>query len=237
LASATWPEIDQSERRLLILPLGSTEQHGPHLPLDTDTVIAAALAQHLHQRFPQVGLAPAMPYGAAGEHKEFPGTLSIGTEALTAVLVKFVRHASWSWQHVLVINGHGGNIEALAAATELLRFEGRSMTVQHAASGGERADPHAGYRETSLMLYLAPAAVRLDLLEAGNTQPLEDLLPQLRSGGVRSVSPNGVLGNPTGANSAEGRRIFEQMTAAAIAQVRRLLDRSGATPPERLSTP
>ena len=120
LASATWPEIDQSERRLLILPLGSTEQHGPHLPLDTDTVIAAALGQHLHQRFPQVGLAPAMPYGAAGEHKEFPGTLSIGTEAFTAVLVKFVRHASWSWQHVLVINGHGGNIEALAAATELL---------------------------------------------------------------------------------------------------------------------
>ena len=224
MAGATWPEIDRSSRRLLVLPLGSMEQHGPHLPLDTDTVVASRLAQQVHHQFPQVGLAPPMPYGASGEHKEFPGTLSIGTEALTAVLVKFVRHASWSWRHVLVINGHGGNMEALAAASELMRFEGKSMTVHHAASGGERADPHAGYRETSLMLYLAPAAVRLDLAEAGNTQPLEELLPQLRTGGVRSLSANGVLGDPTGSTSAEGKRIFQQMTSRAIAQARILLD-------------
>jgi mycofactocin system creatininase family protein len=223
LAGATWPEIDRSSRRLLVLPLGSTEQHGPHLPLDTDTVIATALAERVHDRFPQVGLAPPMPYGAAGEHKHFPGTLSIGTETLTAVLVKFVRHASRTWQHVLVVNGHGGNIEALAAAAELMRFEGRSMTVQHAASGGERADPHAGYRETSLMLHLAPAAVRLDLLEAGNTGSLADLLPQLRTGGVRSVSANGVLGDPVGASSAAGRLIFGAMTDEVLALVGRLL--------------
>jgi len=223
LAGATWPEIGRTGRQLLVLPLGSTEQHGPHLPLNTDTVVASRLAQHVHYHFPQVGLAPPMPYGAAGEHKEFPGTLSIGTEALTAVLVKFVRHASWSWRHVLVVNGHGGNIEALAAAAELMRFEGRSMTVQHAASGGDRADAHAGYRETSLMLHLAPAAVRLDLLEAGNTRSLEDLLPLLRAGGVRSVSPNGVLGDPRGANSAEGRRVFAEMGANVLAQAGRLL--------------
>jgi len=77
----------------------------------------------------QVGRAPAMPYGAAGEHKEFPGTLSFGTEALTTVLVKFVRHAIGSWQQVIVIDGHGGNFEALAAATVLMQFGGWSMTV------------------------------------------------------------------------------------------------------------
>lgn len=224
LAGATWPEIDRSARRLLVLPLGSTEQHGPHLPLDTDTVIAGRLAAALRARFPQVGLAPSMPYGASGEHRDFPGTLSIGTEALTAVLIEFVRHASLTWRHVLVINGHGGNAGALARAAELTRFEGRSLTVHHAATGGERADPHAGYRETSLMLHLNPAVVRTDLLAAGNTSALTDLLPQLRRHGVRHVSANGVLGDPTGATAEEGERIFTAMLAAVIARAGALLD-------------
>ena len=224
LAGATWPEIDRSARRLLVLPLGSTEQHGPHLPLDTDTVIASHLAAALHAQLPQVGLAPAMPYGASGEHRDFPGTLSIGTEALTAVLVEFVRHASSTWRHVLVINGHGGNAAALAKTAALTRSEGRSLTVHHAASGGDRADPHAGYRETSLMLHLEPAAVRGDRLAAGNTDALTDLLPRLQTGGVRQVSENGVLGDPTGASGEEGRRIFAMMLAAAMATARPLLD-------------
>jgi creatinine amidohydrolase len=224
LAGATWPEIDRSARRLLVLPLGSTEQHGPHLPLDTDTVIASHLAGALHEHFPQLGLAPPMSYGASGEHRDFPGTLSIGTEALAAVLTEFVRHASLTWRHVLVINGHGGNAAALAKAAELMRYEGRSLTVQHAASHGDRADPHAGYRETSLMLHLDPAAVRTDLLVAGNTSPLSELLPRLRTHGVRQVSENGVLGDPTGATAAEGRRIFAGMLAAAISTAGPLLD-------------
>jgi creatinine amidohydrolase len=223
LAGATWPEVDRSARQLLILPLGSTEQHGPHLPLDTDTVIANALAGNAHDHFPQVGLAPPMPYGASGEHRDFPGTLSIGTNALIAVLVEFVRHATSTWRHVLVINGHGGNARALAAAADLMRSEGRSMTVLHAESGGERADPHAGYRETSLMMHLAPTTVRTDRLEAGNTSALPVLLPLLQSDGVRRVSNNGVLGDPTGATAAEGMRIFDEMSAAILAQVRILM--------------
>ena len=160
LADATWPEVDRSMRRLLLLPLGSTEQHGPHLPLDTDTVVAQHLARAVHARLPTTGLAPALPYGASGEHAAFPGTLSIGTEALAHVLVEFVRHAASSWEHVLVINGHGGNAEALRRATDETNVEGRSLTVEHAAAGGSRADPHAGYRETSLLLYLTPSRVR-----------------------------------------------------------------------------
>ncbi len=224
LAGATWPEVDRSARQLLVLPLGSTEQHGPHLPLDTDTVIASQLAAALHAHLPQLGLAPPMPYGASGEHRDFPGTLSIGTEALTAVLVEFVRHASLTWRHVLIINGHGGNAAALAKAAELTKLEGGSLTVHHAASGGDRADPHAGYRETSLMLYLEPAAVRTDLLAAGDTRALVDLLPQLQSGGIRQISENGVLGDPTGATGEEGRRIFAEMLAAVTARAGQLLD-------------
>lgn len=223
LAAATWPQVDSSPRRILLLPLGSTEQHGPHLPLNTDTLIATMLAEYVHSHIPLSGLAPPMPYGASGEHKDFPGTLSIGTEALTAFLVEFVRHASATWTHVLVINGHGGNARALRQAAEKMRAESRSLTVQHAASGGPRADAHAGYRETSLMLHLAPDSVRMDRLASGNTAPLAELSERLRTGGVRAVSENGILGDPTGANAAEGGRTFATMTEAAMVTAGRLM--------------
>ena len=106
---------------------------------------------------------------------------------------------------------------------ELTKFEGRSLTVHHASSGGDRADPHAGYRETSLMLHLEPAAVRTDLLAAGDTRALVDLLPQLQSGGIRQISGTGA-GYPTGATGEEGRRIFAEMLAAVTARAGQLLD-------------
>src|ERR1019366_3276731 len=107
LAFARWPQVDQSDRRLLIVPIGSLEQHGPHLPLDTDARIASAVAGAVHAELPEMGLAPCIPIGASGEHAGFPGTLSIGTDALALMVVELVRHASLFWKHVLVINGHG----------------------------------------------------------------------------------------------------------------------------------
>lgn len=223
LGAANWPQIDRSSRQLLLLPLGSTEQHGPHLPLDTDTVVAMRAAQEIHARYPSVGLAPAIPYGASGEHAAFPGTLSIGTDALCSVIVEFVRHAASTWRHVLVVNGHGGNADALAHASALTRFEGRSLTVCHAASGGPRADPHAGFRETSLMLYLAPHSVKTGLIEHGNDVALSELLPLIQKQGVRAVSENGILGDPVGANCEHGRGIFETICNGIIAVAERLL--------------
>lgn len=223
LAAATWPEVAAAPRRVLLLPVGSTEQHGPHLPLSTDTVVAAELAAWVHRRLPEVGLAPALPYGASGEHAHFPGTLSIGTPALAQLLIEFVRHAAGDWRHVLVVNGHGGNADALAQAVALTRYEGRSLHVFHAASGGPRADPHAGHRETSLMLHLAPDTVRLDRAAPGATADLTELLPRLATGGVRAVSANGVLGDPTGASAREGASIFDGMAARLVDRVRTLL--------------
>jgi creatinine amidohydrolase len=219
LESARWAQVDESARQVLLWPLGSTEQHGPHLPLNTDTVIASALAKAAHARLPQLGLAPALPYGASGEHAHFPGTLSIGTPALTSVIVEFVRHAALSWQHVLVVNGHGGNAEALQGASDVLRYEKRSLTIWHAASSGSRADAHAGYRETSLILFLRPDAVRMDLAAPGVTEHLGDLLDLIHIGGVRAVSPNGVLGDPTGANAERGQKIFDEMTDRLVATI------------------
>ncbi len=223
LELARWPQVLDSARDLLLWPIGSTEQHGPHLPLSTDTVIATELAGHAHARYPGIGLAPALSVGASGEHADFPGTLSIGTEALTSVIVEFVRHASLKWKQVLIVNGHGGNGSALQTAEERMRYEGRSMTVWHAASAGPRADAHAGYRETSLMLFLRPETVRMDLAQAGSVAPLSELLEPMLVGGVSAVSPNGVLGDPSGATAAIGQEIFYWMLARLVSLVEALI--------------
>ncbi|MET3804045.1 creatinine amidohydrolase [Nakamurella sp. UYEF19] len=219
LETARWPQVAESARTLLIWPIGSTEQHGPHLPLGTDTIIASALAAEAHRHAPHAALAPAQAIGASGEHAHFPGTLSIGTEALTSVVVEFVRHACRTFDHVLVVNGHGGNVSALQRASELMRYEGRSLTVWHAAGSGPRSDAHAGFQETSLMLYLSPETVRADLAAAGATQPLAQLLEPMRAGGVIAVSPNGVLGDPTGATALRGQALFEEMFGRLLAVV------------------
>jgi hypothetical protein len=84
-----------------------------------------------------------------------------------------------------------------------------------------RVDAHAGHTETSLLLHLWPDAVRIDLLAAGNTDPLADLMPRLRRGGVAAVSPSGVLGDPTTAAAADGARIFAGMVADCVRRVQR----------------
>jgi mycofactocin precursor peptide peptidase len=221
LALARWPQVDRSDRSLLVVPVGSLEQHGPHLPLDTDARIASAVAATVHATLPQIGLAPCIPFGASGEHAGFPGTLSIGTDALTLMVVELVRHASLFWEHVLVINGHGGNSTALLSAQQTCQYERRSLTLHH--TGWEHGDAHAGISETSLMLHLAPELVRMELAETGNTKPLQRLLPRLKAGGVRSVSQNGVLGDPRSANAETGADLFGEMVEAALKSARRSL--------------
>jgi mycofactocin system creatininase family protein len=214
LADASWPEIEAASRRILVVPLGSLEQHGPHLPLDTDARIAAALTRRLHHLRPDLGLAPVIPYGASGEHADFPGTLSIGTPALTLLVVELVRNAARHWSTVLIVNGHGGNADALRRATDLCTAEGRRLLVHHLQPSS--ADAHAGRTETSLLLHLDPTAVRLHLARPGITDPLPTMLPRLRADGVRAISPTGVLGDPSGASAAEGADIVGGLLTALL---------------------
>src|SRR3954451_18659619 len=199
LAGAVWPDL--SHRPLLVVPLGSVEQHGHHLPLATDTVVACAVAEGAAGELGGALLAPALAYGASGEHEGFPGTISIGTEALTGLLVEYGRSACRWASRVLVVNGHGGNLDALRAAVPLLRTEGRD--VGWFPCGVPGGDAHAGRTETSLMLHVEPGVVREALAAAGETAPIGELLPRLRAQGVRAVSPNGVLGDPAGASAEE----------------------------------
>ena len=216
----------QSLQPSLIVPLGSTEQHGPHLPLDTDTRIAEAVsrsvAAQLRGATPGVDeptwlVAAAISYGASGEHESFPGTVSIGLAALEHLLVEFGRSAcNWAGR-IVFVNGHGGNVAALAAATELLRAEGRDVAWCACTAAG--ADAHAGHTETSVLLHLSPADVWVEESVVGNTAPLPELLPALRSGGVAAVSPVGVLGDATTASASEGARIFAEMVGSCVRRI------------------
>jgi len=202
----------------LIVPLGSTEQHGPHLPLDTDTRIAGAVAAQAAERLDGGWmLAPAISYGASGEHESFAGTISIGSAALELLLIEFGRSAG-NWASRLVfVNGHGGNAAALAAAVTLLRTEGRDVGWCPCAVVG--ADAHAGHTETSVLLHLSPEDVQVEQTVPGNSAPLRELMPALRSGGLAAVSPVGILGDPTTATAEDGRRIFAEMVGSCVQRI------------------
>jgi mycofactocin system creatininase family protein len=225
LGSVTSNQISSVSPALLI-PLGSTEQHGPHLPLDTDTRIAAAVARgaeaDLRARLEEDWLvAPTISYGASGEHQSFAGTISIGTDALATMLVEYGRSAACWARRLVFVNGHGGNAEALSRAVSLLRTEGRGAAwCPCVAPGG---DAHAGHTETSVLLYISPGDVLTDRWSAGNAAPLTELLPSMRRGGVAAVSRVGVLGDPTTATAAEGKRIFGEMVAGCVRRVVRWL--------------
>ena len=212
IAQARWPECEDVP--VLLVPVGATEQHGPHLPLGTDTAIATTVAA-------RSGLpaAPALPYGASGEHETFPGTVSIGTEILAAVIVELGRSACRFARRLVLVNGHGGNVGALRAAVAVLRSEGRD--VAWFPCGVPGADAHAGHHETGVMLALAPDTVRADLAAPGNTAPLRELMPVISAGSVRDVSPSGVLGDPTGATAGEGAETVSVVVAALVTAVER----------------
>jgi mycofactocin precursor peptide peptidase len=209
LVDCTWPDVERSRPRVLLVPLGATEQHGPHLPLDTDTRIATALAEAAAAGRKDVAVAPTVPFGSSSEHAGFPGTLSLGQEALEELLVELVRSAD-DFETVVLASWHGGNAEPLARAAARLTAEERRVRLWRPELQG--GDLHAGRTETSLLLAIAPEAVRGDR-PRGAAGSLGVLLPALRAGGVRAVSANGVLGDATGASEEEGRELVTTLGA------------------------
>lgn len=217
LGDATWREVAEATRAehspdgvkspIVLIPVGSTEQHGPHLPLSTDTLIAEEFTGRAIHMTDGLIVGPTIAVSASGEHAQFPGTLSIGVEVMTQVIVELVRSADWA-AGVVLVNGHGGNHAAVARAVGTLTAEGRHALAWWPKwpkrNDGGPNDLHAGRIETSLMLAIDPGLVRFELAVAGPDSSVDEL----RAQGVRRVSPSGVLGDPTGASGGEGDRFI-----------------------------
>lgn len=177
------PEIASrmTEESILCLPIGSYEQHGPHLPLHTDTVIAEEFTARLVERYGDqhdLWALPTIPFGLSPEHAWSPGTISLRVDVLSALLDRVVSEhvRATPARRLLIVNGHGGNRGVLEAVTYELRAAHQvRVCVVHPSSLStvrvQSALPeiHAGRRETSVMLALAPKDVHIDRLPGSFT--------------------------------------------------------------------
>ncbi len=207
--------------KILLLPLGSWEQHGPHLPFDTDTIIINSVVTHA-LRDTQVdadgfAIAPTIAISASDEHVGFPGTLSTGTEPLVQSVVAICRSASWSLG-ICIINGHGGNADALTRISSALTYEEIRHSIWSLPSY-DGSDMHAGHTETSVMLYADPDKVQTDRIERGTVGDASALMAQMRTSGVAGVSANGVLGDPTTANSEHGIAVMNLYSSSLVSHL------------------
>jgi creatinine amidohydrolase len=224
----TWPDVRSAldaGKRSALIAVGAIEQHGPHLPLATDTLVAAETARRVAERMPHVLLGPTLPVGVSTHHMAFPGTLSVSERAFQEQVAACVSSlGAHGVEKVFVLSGHGGNYGPLArlaeegdgriGATEFVPFSDLAafMDVFHSVSAEdgisvEASGAHAGEWETSIMLVVHPELVRMDDAEAGFVGAFDDVTAErLFREGTASLAANGVLGDPHSASSERGER-------------------------------
>lgn len=230
----TRPELADRDDTVVVLPTGAIEQHGPHLPVDTDTTIAAAIAHAAAKRTDNVLVLPPLPYGYSPHHRGLPGTLTLSSETYVAAIKDLLGSAvDAGFETLAVLNGHGGNASLLQTACSDFR-DRRDIKVAvvtywdligEEIEGIRESEPggiaHGGEMETSLQLYL-----REDLVDEA---PPADHLPDregymqsdLLGGGAVSypghfdeLTDTGASGSPTAASVETGERIFDAATVA-----------------------
>ncbi len=246
LSDMTSPDvaaIAARPHRVAILPLGSTEQHGPHLPLDVDTRITAAMCEAAAVHVAAdvgVVIAPPLTVGISEHHMGFAGSLTLDAETFTAAAFQIgrslVRHG---FDRLVLVNGHAGNAGAMHVVASRLRLEAGASFVVHLHEWSLAADAFARLRtsgpggaahaceyETSVYLHLRPEAVRIDLaVDEPSRALIDDGLVEIFAGGRYGValgadfSASGVLGEPTRATAETGRACFGE----AVANLARVL--------------
>jgi len=184
LADMTWPEAREAinDARVAIIPVGSTEQHGPGMTLSTDIVLASAVAERVAEAMrPHLVVAPSLPYGLSSHHMSFPGTITLSAATFGAVIKEVVSSLqSHGIDRFLLLNGHGGNQAALSViATGVSRELGVKMASALYLAGANdflqeqfgRTYAHACEIEASVALAAAPTLVRTASLEKGEELP------------------------------------------------------------------
>jgi len=235
LQTETWTDMADVETSLALLPVGSTEQHGPHAPLGTDTLDAEAVAERGAKRYDDpVVVAPAVPVGVAEEHRAFTGTLWTSESTFRSYVRDIVRSlASHGWDHVVLVNGHGGNIDALREVSGTITRHDDAFAVPFTwfNAVGDHSDDmgHGGPLETSLLQHTNPETVheeRLDEAAAGGS----DGWGEWQSGvnlafDSDEFTENGVVGDPREGSAERGETLLELATESLIDLLDEIADR------------
>ncbi len=223
LERLAWPEIAELRQHyggLLLLPTGATEQHGPHLPVNCDTIIAQAVCWRA-SALTGVPVLPALPFTVSvGHTAKWPGTFSLRHETHIAVLREIAAWAAATgWKRLLIINSHFGNDASQRVAVDQIRTEFLGQLQVGAKNVfnltpeiwqtyiADAADLHANKAETDLLLHLTPELVHLD---RGADDP-DRTEGTVFSYPVAQTSLNGVTGFPSRTSAADGHALFEQM--------------------------
>jgi creatinine amidohydrolase len=235
LALLSWSEVADldHDRTVAVLPTAAIEQHGPHLPLDTDTYLCTRVveeAAHRAQRAGSVLVAPTLAFGSSGHHMAFAGTLTLTAGTFLAVVGDLCGDlAQHGFRRLLVVNGHGGNsalvreaVQQLANRAPVLAAAVDYWALAREKAGDVRDSPaggmaHACEFETSLMLHLRPESVRQELVRREIPEPrfASERIDLISSGTVAAgwrtddLSSSGVLGAPDLATAAKGEQLFE----------------------------
>lgn len=225
----TWPEIKDEISRgrdMVLVPFGSTEQHGRHLPVGTDAILSDEFGEALAERF-NAFLAPTMRLGCSDHHLVFPGTISLGEETFRRVATDVVKSLShYGFKKIVLIPTHGGNFKPLAEAVKaLVPIPGvkviaytdlDNMIGAAFKQSGEMGIPsgksgaHAGEWETSLMLALRPELVKMDRAVEGFIGDLEEIMAKVFQG-IQGLNENGILGDPRPATAKAGKKYKEDI--------------------------
>lgn len=238
LANLTSPAAGESRGQAVLVPTGAVEQHGPHLPVGTDTLIAAAIARQVASQMEGVLVAEPIPYGCSWHHLGFPGTVSLGVTTFVAVVVDVCRSLREQGLTPIVLNGHAGNRAALDVAVtelavagyrcaaltyfDLLREDARDLIPE-----ADSATGHACALETSLTLFLMPGAVDSDAIPSGGTPsswPDPHMFARKEVSIIRAfneINPSGVIGEPSLATAELGERLFDAAVRRCIDAVER----------------
>lgn len=241
LARLTWRDAEAAiaTARLALVPVGSLEQHGPHLALDTDLAVAEAFARRLDAELGKDGvLCPPVPYGLSEHHLGFPGTLTLRPDTFIRLLLDVIESlAHWDLRRVLVVNGHGGNIDALRLVSSRARRDLGSLVAavmwaqlaadEIAAQVQSPSYGHACEVETSVVMALAADRVYRERITGPtrrrSSDPLTDPPRPLVDQATRMEewTDDGALGDPTLASPDFGEAVVETAYRRALEFARR----------------
>jgi creatinine amidohydrolase len=221
----SFSEIKNTKKRV-ILPLGSIEQHGPHLPVTTDILIAEYIANQISKKIPAY-VIPGIPYGVSYEHKSF-FNISISSDLLSELLTRIcISLAENGFRSIIILNGHHGNMGVIQYVPQKVASKNPELNVFGINYWNliEREFDHAGFVETSLMLSIDPKLVHMNKAKRGysDTRRLHATYSTyFNNPSSFKITKNGVWGDPTKANSSDGGKIMSTAIKNIIRAIKEL---------------